>query len=172
MVSVPTITNTPATNITQNITVKPKNTSNSANFNKMLGQEVTRLQDTPNKIKSHTKASSAEIREAMAQVQNANKGMQESHHSVLADIRSNSLDETGMKNALKELAKQFENEINSMLWHKIIKKEHGSLLERLYSSQYTAAYVKAGDTELGEIGENVYQELLEEMKQKTTIGDQ
>jgi len=147
---------------------KPQKPHDAKAFQKILNHEITTI-----KSKIHnapqTPHKPNEIRTHMNQLRKSNPAVQNSYNNTVDSINSKHLDEDGMKIALKELAKQFENQIQSILWHQMFKKEGVNMAEKLYSSERTAALIDAGDDELGDIGESVYAQLLEEMKLKNLM---
>jgi len=134
-------------------------------FQKILDKEIKVTKSQAPKV-SQASLKSSEVRAHMHQLRKTNPAVQNSYSNTVDSIGLNHLDEDGMKIALKELAKQFENQIQSILWHQMFKKEGVNMAERLYSSERTSALIDAGDDELGDIGESVYEQLLEEMKLK------
>lgn len=136
---------------------KPPKVGNVKPFQHVLNKQIS---DTKSKLNN---PSSVDIKSHMNEIKKHNPTIRNSYNNT---IDANHLDETGMKIALKELAKRFENQIQSILWHQMFKKENGSMAEKLWSSERTAAFVDAGDDELGDIGESVYEQLLEEMKMR------
>lgn len=128
----------------------------SGSFNEMLVREE-------NKIDNSKEISKVKLRSEMHNIRKVNPTLRESYDKAMQSARAKEVDIDGIKIALKELAKQFENQFTSILWHKMLKKDTGTLAERLWSSERTQAFVES-DEELGEIGEHIYNELLEEIK--------
>ena len=148
--------------------LKPQKPNDANSFQKILNKEI---KATESKIHNAPKmpSSPSEIRSHMNHLKNTNPPIRTSYNNTVDSINSKHLDENGMKIALKELAKQFENQIQSILWHQMFKKEGVSMAEKLWSSERTSALIDAGDDELGDIGEAVYEQLLEEMKLKNLM---
>lgn len=109
---------------------------------------------------------SNEIRNDMNDLKINDPYIKKAYSATMDNIDSAEFGDTGTKIALKELAKQFENQLYIMMWNRMLKKEDGSLATRVWHPQLIEAYVEAGDDELGEIGEAVYEQLLEEAKLK------
>lgn len=102
----------------------------------------------------------------MSQAIKQNPNLGDSYQKIISNSRSDQFGEDGTKIALKDLAKKFENQIYSMMWNGMIKKEDGTLAERVWYPQLIEAYVESGEEELSEIGEAVYEEMLEEVRLK------
>ena len=152
--------NIPAINIASiptTIQTKPYKVDDVKPFQQVLNKQIS---DTKSKLNN---PSSIDVKSHMNEIKKHNSTIQNSYNNTIGEKH---LDEAGMKIALKELAKRFENQIQSILWHQMFKKENGSMAEKLWSSERTAAFVDAGDDELGDIGQSVYEQLLEEMKMR------
>ncbi len=82
-------------------------------------------------------------------------------------------DMAGTKLALKKLARQFQDQFLSIMWGFASRgsreaQENQSLSDAIYGSEFENAVITAGsgpdDTELGDIGEGVYEDLLESVR--------
>ena len=142
---------------------KPKPVSNPQEFQKTLNTAKLK-QSEMNIPKLNVKSN--EIRNEMNALKTNNPIINKAYADTMAHINPSELAENGTEIALKELAKQFENQIYLMMWNRMFKKETGSLAARVWHPQLIEAFVEAGDDELGEIGECVYEQLIEEAKQK------
>ena len=142
---------------------KPKPVVNPSEFQKALNSAKLK-QPQLNVPKLNPKSN--EIRNDMNELKAKDPALKKAYNETMGHINPTELGETGTEIALKELAKQFENQIYVMMWNRMCKKEDGSLAERVWHPQLIEAFVEAGDDELGEIGEAVYEQLLEEAKIK------
>ena len=127
-------------------------------FQKILSKQINKA-----------KAQPADVRTKMDQIKKTNPSIQKSYNNTVNTPLAKGVDDNGMKIALKELAKQFENQLQSILWTQMFKREDASMAEKMWSSERTNALIEAND-ELGDFGECVYEELLEEMRVKNKIG--
>ena len=108
-----------------------------------------------------------EIYSNMKHLKANDPAIQKAYNEAMERLNTTDTEEGGTNIALKELAKQFENQIYAMMWNRLFKKEdEGSLAMRVWHPQLVEAFVEAGDNELGDIGECVYDQLLEEAKQR------
>ena len=155
----------PEVSVTRSPTPVPKAQDfQKALYNAKLNQpqlNIPKLQPKSNDIRSH-----------MNHLKENDATIKKSYNATMGDMNQTNLGEGGTEIALKELAKQFENQIQVMMWNRMFKKESGSLASRVWRPQLTEALVEAGSDkldELGDIGECVYEQLLEEMKQKHSM---
>lgn len=148
--------------------VKPKSNPAPDNFNKMLVHEKSKLNQAMNQRNPHA-ISKQKLRSEMHSLRKADPTIEESYSNIMDPAKTNELDEAGTKIALKELAKQFGNQFTSILWHEILKKETGSLSEKLWSSERNRVFMEQ-EEELNDFEEHIYTELLEEWKAKNMIG--
>ena len=161
--------------------IQPKQITSDKSFDKMLNKEIEKARTKANTEIDRARAevkqlktpdSRSKIRADMQHLRNTSQAIQSSYERTIGTIGSRDIDENGMKIALKELAKKFQDQFHAILWNKMFKKEHSSLVEKIYYPQRTAALIESGSDELDDIGEQVYEELLTEAKQKQLMNDQ
>jgi hypothetical protein len=149
---------------------KPKALHNVQNFQKVLNKEINNTQlKQPQLNTPKLNPKLGDIRTQMNNIKSHDPAIKKSYDDTMMHLNSSELGENGTEIALKELAKQFENQIQIMMWNRMFKKDSGSLASRVWRPQLTEALVEAGSDELGDIGECVYEQLLEEAKQKQNM---